>query len=78
MTFVRYTLSCKNRLANVMIDRFGKDVTVMNDGADRFRITVNVAPSPVFLGWILSFGGEVKIISPEHIKQRLEELKNAD
>ena len=72
------TLSCKNRLANVMIDRFGKDVTVMNESSDRFRITVNVAASPVFLGWVLSFGGEVKIISPEHIRQKLEELKNAD
>lgn len=71
----RVTLSCANRLANVMIDRFGKDVTVMKEGNDRFRITVNVAPSPIFLGWIISFGGEVKITSPAHVAQRLNELK---
>lgn len=71
----RVTLSCTNRLANVMIDRFGKDVTVMKDGADRFRITVNIAPSPVFLGWVISFGDEVKITSPEHIAEKLEALR---
>ncbi len=71
----RVTLSCANRLANVMIDRFGKDVTVMKDGSDRFRISVNIAPSPIFLGWIISFGDEVNIVSPRHIVEKLDELK---
>ncbi len=71
----RVTLSCANRLANVMIDRFGKDVTVLKDGSDRFRISVNIAPSPIFLGWIISFGDEANIVSPKHIVERLEELK---
>ena len=61
----RVTLLCENRLANVMLDRFGSDVTVLKDGDDRFRITVNVVTSPIFFGWVMSFAGEVKILSPE-------------
>lgn len=73
----RVSLSCANRLANVMLDRFGKDVTVIKESADRFRITVNIAPSPVFLGWVISFGDEISVVSPEHVAKRLEELKGA-
>lgn len=77
-TAERVTLSCANRLANVMLDRFGNDVTVMKDGADRFRITVNIAPSPIFLGWVISFGNEVKILSPQHVAEKLQELKASE
>ncbi len=69
----RVTLSCKNRLANVILDRFGSDTVFLNDG-ESFRATVQVVPSPVFLGWVMSFGGEVEIISPENVKNDYEEL----
>ncbi len=69
----RVTLSCANRLANVMLDRFGSDVTILNDG-DRFRIHVNVVPGPVFFGWVMSFGGDVEIIAPESVKEKLKEV----
>ncbi|MBR6562447.1 MAG: WYL domain-containing protein [Clostridia bacterium] len=72
----RVTLSCSNRVANVMLDRFGSDIPLLKDGEDRFRISATVVPSPVFLGWVLSFGDEVRIVSPESVAQRLEELKN--
>lgn len=72
----RVTLSCADRLANVMIDRFGKDITLMKDGNGRFRISVNVVPSPVFLGWVISFEGDVRITAPESIAQRVEALKS--
>ena len=73
-TMERVTLSCGNRLANVMLDRFGSDTVVLKDGKDRFRITVNVIPSPVFLGWVISFGTEVKIVSPDHVANNLKRL----
>lgn len=70
----RITLSCTNRLANVMLDRFGSSVPILKDGDDRFRITVNVAASPIFFGWVIGFGGEVKIISPESAVGEVERL----
>lgn len=70
----RVTLRCKNRLANVIIDRFGQDVPILNDG-EAFRTYINVVPSPVFLGWVISFGDDMEIISPEHIADELKKLK---
>lgn len=69
----RVTLKCQKRLANVMIDRFGSRTVILNDG-ETFRITVNVIPGPVFLGWILSFGGEVEILSPSSARELLADL----
>ena len=70
----RVTLSCTNRLANVMLDRFGSDIPILKDGDDRFRITVTVVLSPLLLGWLISFGNEVKIISPEEAVEEMNRL----
>lgn len=69
-------LSCKNHLANVIIDRFGKDIPFFNDG-DSFRVTVKVVASPMFLGWVLSFGGDIRILSPQNVVCALEDLKKS-
>ena len=70
----RITLSCTNRLANVMLDRFGSNIPILKDGDDRFRITVNVAASPIFYGWVISFGGEVNILSPASAADEIDKL----
>ena len=69
----RITLSCENRLANVIIDRFGSDIVIYNE-EDRFRTTVQVVKSPVFYGWVMSFGGGVEILAPESIRKEYFEL----
>ncbi len=69
----RVTLSCANRLANIMLDRFGSDTPIIKDG-DRFRIHANVVPSPVFLGWVLSFGREAEILAPKEVRENYLKL----
>ena len=71
----RVTLSCADRLANVMLDRFGKDIVLMKDGEGRFTISVNVVPGPIFLGWVISFGDDVRIVSPESVAKKIDDLK---
>ncbi len=71
----RVTLSCANRLANVVLDRFGSETPLIKDG-DRFRVHINVIPSPVFLGWVISFGKEMEIISPEDVREKYKQLKS--
>lgn len=70
----RITLSCTNRLANVMLDRFGSNIPILKDGDDRFRITVNIAASPLFYGWVISFGGEINILSPASAADEIDKL----
>ena len=54
-------------LINVVIDRFGKDILLIPDGAEHFVFTVNVAVSPMFLSWVIGFGGKAKILYPQSV-----------
>ncbi|MBQ3574383.1 MAG: WYL domain-containing protein [Clostridia bacterium] len=69
---VKVVLKCKNELAGVILDRFGKDVPFRPSGDEYFSVTVNVAESVHFFTWILNFGGGVSIVSPEGVKHRFK------
>lgn len=62
-------LQCKNSMAGVFIDRFGKDVAIRpdfnNPNCFIARITVNV--SPQFYAWLFGLGRDVKILSPDTV-----------
>ena len=64
------TIEAPNNLAGVFIDRFGESVSFRKnfDKPDSFlvRITVNVCPQ--FYAWFFGLGKEVKIVSPESVK----------
>ncbi len=70
------TLVVRNDLVGVILDRFGKDSIVIPLDEEHFKTTVNVAVSPQFFGWIMSFGTGMKILSPEAtVKQLKEEIR---
>ena len=54
-------------LINVVIDRFGRDIILIPDGEEYFVFTVNVAVSPMFLSWVIGFGGKAKILHPQSV-----------
>ena len=54
-----------NRLAGVVIDRFGRDTMIMKDGDEHFTVSVNVVISEPFLAWVFGFGEDADILSPE-------------
>ena len=66
----KVTIEAANDMVGVMIDRFGKDIIIAPIGEERFRITVNVAVSRQFLGWIIALGEGVKITGPEEVVER--------
>jgi len=68
------TLRCKNELAGVVIDRFGKDTLFTNVRDGYFEFHVKVAISPTFLSWVMMFGADMKIISPESVKKAYIDL----
>ncbi len=68
---VKVRLRCKNELVNVVLDRFGLDVPMMPDG-DWVIATAEVAVSPMFLGWLCSFGGDMQVLSPDSVIQLLK------
>ena len=73
----RVTLRCENRFAGVMIDRFGKDAPLHPDGAEHFTLSVEIAVSPQFFGWVAGLGAGVVITAPNAVVQRMRELTEA-
>lgn len=71
------TLECDKRLAGVVIDRFGTAVRLVPKG-EGFSVSVRVMLSPNFYAWVLSFGKDIVIKSPEYVRddfmQRLREI----
>lgn len=64
---------CKNEMANVMIDRFGKDVMLVKVDEEHFYVNVKVAVSSQFLSWVMALGEGAKIIGPERVVERVRE-----
>lgn len=56
-----------NDLAGVIIDRFGKDVTMIPQGKDHFIVYVDVRVSRRFLCWVFALGDGAKIIGPDRV-----------
>ncbi len=59
-------LKFKNEIVGVLLDRFGKDITIRSTDEEGWSEALfDVALSDQFLGWIFSLGTNVKIIDPE-------------
>lgn len=61
---------CENDMMNSVIDKFGKDVFVRKADSGHFIVSADVDISPTFFAWIFTFGGKMKIISPEGVKKQ--------
>lgn len=66
------TLECSNDKAGIIIDRFGKDVTLIPIDENSFCVHVDVIPSSQFLGWIMSLGAGIKITGPDKVVQQMQ------
>ena len=66
------TMVFQNRMMGAVMDRFGRDVVVMKEDDRHFRITVPVAVSNQFYGWVFGLGKMVRIVSPESVKEGMK------
>ena len=60
-----------NKLAGVIIDRFGKNVIMIPTDEEHFNVNVDVHVSRQFLGWIFSLGEDIKIVGPEDVVEQM-------
>ena len=67
-------LNISNEVEKILLDRFGKDTMMIPDGEEHFLFTVRVAVSPMFLSWVIGFGGKAKILYPQSVIDRCREL----
>lgn len=58
-----------NKLVGVVIDRFGRDVTIKPIDDECFEARVDAKISNQFFGWVVGLGNEVEIIGPENVRK---------
>ena len=68
------TLKCKDSMANVIIDQFGRNVTLRPVEDGYFTVNVDVAVSSQFLSWVIALEGDVTIQGPDSVKKAMKEL----
>jgi predicted DNA-binding transcriptional regulator YafY len=66
-------LECENEFAGVMIDRFGRDISLKPVDEAHFTVNVNVAVSRRFLAWVFALGEGVRIVSPENVVEQMRQ-----
>lgn len=62
-----------NHLANVVIDRFGRDIVMVPDDEKHFIIHTDIEISPQFFGWLCGLGRGACILAPAEV---VEEMGN--
>ena len=73
----KVTIQFPNSLVGVVLDRFGKDVSLQKIDAEHFAVHVTVAVSSQFFGWLAGLGNQAIITSPEEVKkQYVDYLQN--
>jgi len=68
---VKAKIAFDESLVSVVLDRFGSDTHLIKHGENMFAIKVNVSATPVFLGWIFSFGNQAEILEPESLRDAM-------
>lgn len=63
------TLEFERGMLGQIYDKFGEQIAVRTKGADLFQVRVRVEESPPFFGWIFQYGGAIRIVQPEALRQ---------
>lgn len=61
-----------NKFVGVVIDRFGKDVTIKPIDDEYFEARVDAKVSGQFFGWIVGLGKEIEIIGPADVRKEFK------
>ena len=74
------TIKIDKRLIDAMYDKFGMGIKMRMISEDEAEFTTDVQISAPFIGWCISFGKKLKVVSPpsvvEEIKNQIDELKD--
>lgn len=65
-------LEIVNEMAGIVIDRFGRDISLIKKDEGHFAINVKVAVSRQFLAWVISLGDGVRILGPEEVRRQMK------
>ncbi len=64
------TIECREKLAGAVIDRFGSEPLFTKTDFG-FKFSARVMISPLFFAWVFGFGSDMRVISPESVKNKI-------
>ncbi len=70
---VLVTLEARERLAGVVMDRFGHSPTFIKTDFG-FKFSVRVIVSPNFFAWVMRFGSDMRILAPDSIVDNMRDM----
>lgn len=70
-TPVDVCLQMENDLVGVLIDRFGRELTLHPTPDGRFTVWLQLVPGPTFYGWVLSFGARAQVLEPAFVRNEV-------
>ena len=72
------TLEMERQLLNAAVDRFGREAHIRRGEGERVVVSAEVEVSPTFLGWVISFGGGMRILAPDSVCRQMADLCRAN
>ena len=61
-------------LLDQITDKFTDGIFIRHfDGEESFRFSADALLSDGLVGWLMQFGGDIKVLSPESLKQKVVE-----
>ena len=69
----RVTFVADKSLMDVIFDKFGSQVKIVETQNGEFSCTVEVQVGPMFIAWLCSFGTKIKVTSPPTVVKRVKE-----
>ncbi|MCM1136301.1 MAG: WYL domain-containing protein [Clostridium sp.] len=63
------TLRLPENMIGIVLDRFGKEISIRRLSEETVSVKIKVALSKQFYGWLTGLGGEVSILSPDKVKK---------
>lgn len=70
------TLKLPNEMAGIILDRFGKEITIRQVEDGKISVRINVAVSNQFYGWLTGLGNGIMILGPEQVKNDYQRFLN--
>ena len=70
-------LRCSSSASDVLIRKFGLDVTVIGSGEDSFEASVRTSPDTELYTWVFSMVGQIEILSPESVANEYQRILRA-
>lgn len=67
------SLKCSVDKIGILIDRFGKDISIRNDNLSYCTVRIDVAVSKQFYGWLSGLGNDFTIVGPPGIRKEYKD-----